>query len=203
VHHYPKMLLTIAILMVAASISVAQEPYHSADPDVIARLSYDNSGVIQQGNVQHVCVAVSRDGEYRIVRTRDEGRTERLHGKMPKEEFSELSKLLASPEFRRLSGNHSGLIRQEAQSFAAQIPIGDRLRVDGTVESVEHDAWRLQWLNADGENPFPASVSKVVDWLQRFQPKDGKSFDYAEYPDICPAGGLRFLQPSVAGNLHP
>src|SRR3954466_9418819 len=67
-HRQPKMLLTTALLVVAASITMAQEPYHSSDPDVMARLSYDSSGVVQQGNVRHICVAVSRDGEYRIVR---------------------------------------------------------------------------------------------------------------------------------------
>jgi hypothetical protein len=58
----------------------------------------------------------------------------------------------------------------------------------------EQEAGRLQWLNADGESPFPASVSKRVDWLQRFQPKNGKSFEDAEYPPVCPAGELRLLQ---------
>jgi hypothetical protein len=67
-HRRPKMLLTTA-LVVAASISVAQERYRSPDPDVMARLSYDNSGVVQQEDVRHVCIAVSRDGEYRIVRS--------------------------------------------------------------------------------------------------------------------------------------
>jgi hypothetical protein len=46
-------------------------------------------------------------------------------------------------------------------------------------------------------------VSKIVDWLIRFQPKDGKSFDYADYPDVCPTGGLRLLQPAIAENSHP
>ena len=86
------MLLTTALLVVAASISVAQEPYHSPDPDVMARLSYDNSGIVQQGNVHHVCVAVSRNGEYRIERWAALGPIERLQGKMPKEEFSQRAK---------------------------------------------------------------------------------------------------------------
>jgi hypothetical protein len=123
---------------------------------------------------------------------------------MPKEEFSQLSKLLGASEFRNLSGDHGGLILQESESFAAEIPLGDRGREDGARGWPEHEAaWRLQWLNADGESPFPASVSKLVDWLQSFQPKDAKSFEYAEYPDVCPAGGLRLLQPSVAENSHP
>jgi len=61
----------------------------------------------------------------------------------------------------------------------------------------------LHWLHGDGENPFPASVSQLVDWLQRFQPKDGKSSDYIEFPDVCPARGLRLLQPSVAEKSRP
>jgi hypothetical protein len=198
----PKTLLTSAILLLASS-SIAQEPYHSTDPDLMVRLSYDNSGVVLRGNVRHVCVAVSRDGDYRIVRSLDDGQTQRLHGKMPKEEFRQLTKMVGAAEFRNLSGEHGGLIRQQAESFAAEIPLGDRWRVDGIRKWLEDDAWRLQWLNADGNSPFPASVSKLIDWLQSFQPKDGRSFEYTQYPDVCPAGGLRLLQPPVAENSHP
>jgi hypothetical protein len=107
----------------------------------------------------------------------DDGQTQRLHGKMPKEEFRQLNKLLEAAEFRSLSGDHGGLIRQESERFVAEIPFGDRWREDGARKWLEHEAWRLQWLNADGESPFPASVSTLVDWLKRFQPKDGKSFE--------------------------
>jgi len=201
-HRYPKMLLPTAILVVAGSISMAQEPYHSPDPDVMARLSYGNSGVFQQGSVHRVCIAVSRDGEYRIVRWTDEERSERRHGKMTKEELSQLSKLLEAKEFRGLTGYHGGLVRQEAETFGAEIPVRDPSRLDTARQSPEA-AWRLQWLNGDGGNPFPVSVSSVVDWMKRFQPKDGKPFDYADYPDVCPGGGLRLLRPSVARNSHP
>jgi hypothetical protein len=95
------------------------------------------------------------------------------------------------------------LIREESQSFAVEIPFGDRLHGDGARRWIEHEAWRLQWLNPNGERPFPSSVSKVVDWLQHFQPKDGKYFEYAEYSDVCPAQGFRLLQPSVAENPQP
>lgn len=203
----PKMLLTTALLL-AASSAIAQKPERSLDPELMARLSYDNSAPVRQGDVRHICIAVFRGGEYRIVRGWDNGRTQRLHGKMAKEESGQLFKLLESAEFRDLSGTHEGLIRQEAERFAAEIPLGDGSRADGNTDGtndgikdrLEHEAWRLQWLNGDGENPFPASVAKVVDWLQRFQPTDGKSFDSAEYPDVCPSGGLRFLQPSLAEN---
>jgi hypothetical protein len=191
-----KTLLAAAILFVASG-SIAQELNHSTDAELMARLSYDNSGVVQRGDVRHECVAVSQSGDYRIVRTLDDGQTWRLHGKMAKEEFRQLIELLRADDFRNLPGNHGGLVREEAERFAAEIPLGDRSHGD------ENKTWRLAWLNADGENPFPASVSKLVDWLQRFQPKDGKSFEYADYPDVCPAVGLRLLQPSVAENLEP
>jgi len=184
----PKILLLLT-LIVMASISIAQEPYHAPDPDLMARLSYENSPAVQRGTVRHVCVAVSRDGEYRIVRSLDNGQTERLHGKMAKEDFRQLTKLLGAADFRNLSGHDVGVIRQQAEIFVTEV--------------LEPEAWHLQWFNADGENPFPASVSKVVEWLQRFQPKDGKSFEYAEYPDVCPGGGFRLLQPPVARNSHP
>ncbi len=200
---HSKMLLTSAILLVALS-SIAQERYHPPDPNLMARFSYDNSGVVmRQGDLHHVCVAVARDGDYRIVRSLDNGQTQRLHGKLPKEEFRQLTNFLEAAELRKLSGYHGGLTRQEAESFAAEIPLRDGWHQDAAGNWVEHEAWRLQWLNPDGESPFPAPVSKLVDWLRRFQPDDGTSFDYAEYPDVCPAGGLRLLQPAIAENSHP
>jgi hypothetical protein len=70
----------------------------------MARLSYDKSAVVRQGNVLYICVAVSRNGDYRIVRSLDDGQTQRLHGEMPKKEFSQLAELLGASEFRNLSG---------------------------------------------------------------------------------------------------
>ena len=201
-HRCANMLLTTTLLVVAAPISVAQAAYQPPDPDVLARLSYDTSEVVQQENVSHICIAISRDGEYRILRSTHEGLTERLHGKMPKEEFSQLSKLLGAREFRSLSGYHGGLVRQEAETFGAEIPVRNPSPIDRAGQSLE-PAWRLRWLNGDGGNPFPASVSSVVNWIKRFRPKDGKPFEYTDYPDVCPTVGLRFLQPSVAGNSHP
>jgi hypothetical protein len=55
-------------------------------------------------------------------------------------------------------------------------------------------------LNADGENPFPAAIEAVVDWLKRFEPKDVKPFEYTEFQDVCPSVGLSLVQPSVATN---
>ncbi len=186
---YAKSVLTAAILLVSAGLW-GQEASHAGDPDLLARLSYDNSAIVHGDDVRQICIAVSRDGEYRIMRSLTTGEMQRLQGKVPHAQLQQLKMLLKSGEFKALSANHGGLIRQDSESFAAEIP-----RKDG--------AQRVQWLNADGASPFPAPAEKVVDWLKHFEPKDGKAFEYAEYPDVCPSGGLRLIQPSVAANQHP
>jgi hypothetical protein len=185
-----KSFFTAAIFLTSLGLS-AQEVDYSHHRDFLARLSYESSPVVQREGVRHICVSVARDGEYRIVRLPQEGEPQRLQGKMSSEQIKQLKTLLRSDDFRDLSGSHGGLIFQEAESFGAEI--GWR----------EDETQRLQWLNADGKNPFPASVAKVVDWLRHFEPTDGKSFGYAEYPDVCPSGGLRLLQPTVAANPRP
>jgi hypothetical protein len=185
-------LFLAAVLLISVGLW-AQDVRHFRDSNLLARLSYDDTPSLARADgLRQVCVAVSRDGDYRILRSLNNGEPQRLQGKMPQKEFQQLKKLLASPEFRRLSGNHGGLIRRESESFAAEIPMPG-----------EDRAQRLQWLDADGESPFPDSVTKVVIWLKQFEPTDGKLFEYAEYPDVCPSGGVRLLQPSVAANPHP
>jgi hypothetical protein len=85
-HPSPKTLLIAAIVLVA-SVAIAQEATPSADAALMGRLSYDNSGFVQPGSVMHVCFAVYKDGGYRIVRSFNDGHTQRLHGNMPNEEF--------------------------------------------------------------------------------------------------------------------
>ena len=202
-HPSPKTLLIAAILLVA-SVSIPQEATPSADAALMARLSYDNSGFAQPGSMMHVCFAVSKDGDYRIVRSLDDGQTQRLHGNMPKEDFRQLTNLLEAADFRDLSGNGGGLVRQEAETFAAEIAVSGRWHDDGQgTKWLEPESWRLRWLNADGEEPFPSPVANVVDWLKRFEPKNAKRFENSEFPDVCPSGGLRLVQPSISENLRP
>ncbi len=205
-----RTLLTVSFLLISFGMW-AQETSHVVDADLLARLSYENSRVVSPPEdkglitpyAQHVCVAVTRDGEYRIVRSLVHGETQRLCGKMPKDQLQQLTELLGAAEFRALSGDHVGMIRKDAEVFAAEIPGPMREHVDGARQSMDRDVWRLQWVNADGENPFPGSVAKVVEWLQHFEPKNGESFVYAEFPDVCPNRGLRLVQPAVAENAHP
>jgi hypothetical protein len=201
-HFLAEALLAVSFLLISLSVW-AQDGNRLNDSDLLARLSLERSGIVQEGGVRHVCVAVSRDGDYRIVRTDYLGQALRLHGKMPKEQLQQLTKLLEAAEFRALSGYHGGLIRQDAESFGEEIPGVTGEPSDATQQWIEPDVWRLHWLNADGESPFPGSVAKVVDWLRQFQPKGGESFSYAEFPDVCPSSGFRLLHPAVAENQQP
>jgi hypothetical protein len=105
-HPCLKALLIAAILLVA-SASIAQETSPSADSNLMARLSYDNPGVTQPGDVPHVCIAVSRDGDYRMLQVLAIGLTHRRQGKIPKEEFLQLSTLLGAADFRDLTNHGS------------------------------------------------------------------------------------------------
>jgi hypothetical protein len=115
---------------------------------------------------------------------------------MPKEQFQRLKELLGSADFRAFSGNHAAIIHRDAESFGAEVPIPGRTQGEDGVQ-------RLQWLTADRENPFPSPVVNVVDWLKHFEPTNGLQFEPTEFPEICPSGGLRMLQPSLAANLYP
>jgi len=175
---YTKLFLTAAVLLVWVGLW-AQEVNHSQAPDLLARLSYDSNSagsVIREGGegLQKICVAVSRDGDYRIVRSLNSGRKEQLQGKIREQQLEQLRKLISDSDFRDLLGSHGGLIRQAAETFAAEIPRED---------SIQH----LQWLNGDGESPFPSSVTKVVNWLKHFEPNDGKPLVSTDYSEVCPS----------------
>ena len=201
---YAKVLLTLSLLLIPFAVW-GQESAPSEKPDLLARLSYKSSAVVQRDGIQRVCVAITRDQEYRMIRLAENGQTLRVHGTLSKEQFDRLTKLLDSPMFLALSGNQhaQALIRQDAESFGAEIPLGDKKHADGTRIWIEPEARRVRWLNPDGENPFPDSVEKIVSWIQHFQPKNGKEFEYAEFPDVCPTGELQLVQPTLAENQKP
>ena len=185
-----KSLLTTLAFLVSLPMA-AQPPNRPHDADLFARLSYSNTGYIPSEGVRHLCVALSRDGDYRLVRTLSGARIQRLEGKIPEQQFRQLRMWLRSEEFRQFSGNHGGLILKHAETFGAEIAAPDS--EDGPL--------RLHWMNADGENPFPTPVAKVVDWLKHFEPKSGTSFGNAEDSDVCPSAGLRPIEP-VVSELH-
>lgn len=188
---YARCLLTATALLI--SLPLCAQEHHSSDSDLLARFSYESSSVNHTDGLQRICFAVSDSGEYRVVETLSGPSHEgiRLHGKLSDDDFKQLKSVVLSTDLRALPKSHGGLIRQESETFAAQIPSGWQ----GSASTL-----RVRWLNADDESPFPAPVAKVVKWLKDFEPKGGKQFEYAEFPDVCPSGGLQLLQPSVAAN---
>lgn len=189
-----KSLLTASVVLLSVGLW-GQQLYQTK---MLARLSYDNSAMSQSESVRHVCVAVSADGWYRFVRTMGDGQTVRTQGKLPVEQFQQLKKALDSSKFRKLPQSDGGLILQDAEIFAAELP--GPVEFDGTDHTLADHTQRLRWLNADGENPFPAAIAPVVNWLKRFEPKDGKPLEETEFQDVCPSVGLSLVQPSVATN---
>jgi hypothetical protein len=182
--------LLICVVFLIPLGSSAQERWRPVEPNLLARLSYDTP-VSSEETARQLCVAVNRDGGYRIVRVLPTGATERRRGIMPKDELQRLAAVLDSPEFLGLS-SHGGLIRQQGESFGAEILTPD-----------SEKGHRLYWVITDEEKPFPSPIAKVVTWLKHFDPAGGTEFESADFPDVCPSGGLRLLQPSVAGNLKP
>lgn len=187
-----RLLSLVAILFASSSLfaQVSTKPgiYHFHDPALLARFSYDNSAITQIDGSGHICMAVFRDGAYRVLRTMD-GKNQYLQGKMSSEKLEQLKALLVSPQFRDMSGYRGGLIRKESESFGAEISM------PGWKREEDARTFRLQWINGDGENPFPAAMGKVVDWLQDFEPTGGRQFDPNEFPNVCPSVGLRMLHP--------
>jgi hypothetical protein len=193
-----------ASIVLAASCSFSQQSEQSGGPQpdqqdhhVMAKISY-SSGVASDRSVRQICFSVSHDGEYRMLASFSNGGIEVAHGTLAKEKFHELAKLISAPGFRKLTTNEPGLIRGDAEAFAAEIPLAGANDNEAS-ELHQQDAWRLRWLNPDGERPFPLPVSNVVDWVRHFQPKLAQvDSDYTEYADVCPALGFRLLQPSLA-----
>ncbi len=189
----PTKACVMTAVLTASLTQYGQEPQRFSDPNLLAKLSFDSSGVVLSRGIQHICMAVSRDGTFRMMRRPDPARlTERIQGAMSGEQLEQLKALLDSSDLRSFSGNHSGIIRQSAETFAVEIPIPDKQVSDGALH--------IQWVNGDGKSPFPPPVNKIFDWLNHFEPVNAKPLANLEFQDVCPSVGLQRLQPSVASN---
>jgi hypothetical protein len=213
---FAKLFLMAAVLTASLALCAQEhQPYSGpgqqrpADPNLLARLAFDSGGLQSPGS-QHICLAVDRDGSYRMMRInaglrmvgtlnldpakpdQDTARkllnpTERLEGTMSQKQLLQFKTLLGSPDLRPLSGNHFALIRQSAETFTAEIPVVDKQASDGTLH--------VHLLNADGQSPFPEPARKIVDWLNRFEPTNANRSANLEFRNVCPTGGLQFVQP--------
>jgi hypothetical protein len=202
---FRKLLLT-ALLLLCGICLYSQSKRDANSGEILARLSYKESGTFKcclkeppaDGKFKlfipaidqtNICIAVSETGDYRVAMILD-GTPQRLEGKMPDDKLQQLKTLLSSSDFRSLSGDHGALLRQDAETFAAEI---SRSNAAGVARKQ-----RVQWLNPDNNNPFPGSVLKVISWLKDFRPQGGKQLIYSEFSDVCPSRGFQLLQPSVA-----
>jgi hypothetical protein len=110
--------------------------------------------------------------------------TELLQGTLPPKELKKLEMMLHDPEFRTLPKSGGGILLKGAETFVAEVP-----RV-GEVQ-------RVVTSDADGENPFPPSAQRVINWLQRFKAEGAEPLDVSA-PDICPSGALQPVKPNTA-----
>ncbi len=198
-----RLLWTLSILSVPLLLRSQEVQEMPAGAQTLARLAFDTTAATQRGDLRHVCMSITRDGEYQIIRSEVDKPTEYLRGQMSVDQFDALKKMLSSKQFHSQSRNLGGLIRQDSESFRAEMPVPLTKRADGTYILPPSEAWRLEWLNPDDAAPFPHSISQVVHWLRSFEPKDGQEFSYTEFSQVCPSGGVRLVQPSIADNQRP
>ncbi|MGH9512003.1 MAG: hypothetical protein ACRD2U_07680 [Terriglobales bacterium] len=182
--------MSAACLLVSLSAFADSNHGQSGEP-LLARLSYHRTWTVSRDDEgpPQICVALFQDGHYEMLRTTAGGKIERLQGTIGTEEIEHVKGLLESPDFRGLKGTGQGLIRSGSESFAAEVP-----RENG-VQYVER-------MNPDRERPFPEAVTKVVQWLQTFEPKQAEALINTEFPDICPRTGPP-VRPIIAGKLTP
>lgn len=197
--------LAIAAFAALSTASFAQQGMQSADPDLLVRVSYASSYGVQ------ICASITQDGDYRILSLRNSlTNPVLLKGKMYADQLLRLKKTLAELERRPLLPSEADIIRNHAERFAAEIskiefPSKFKL-LDAPVaqpQTPPGSPHRVQWLNPDNQNPFPAPIAKLVDWMRSFQNANGESWDKLAIDNICPSVGLSYVQPSIATNVHP
>lgn len=206
--------LFFSVFLLTVAVAWAQQPYQALGPDLLVRLSYES------WPGQQICISVNQDGDYRVIAPRLADAL-RLKGKMTDDQLLRLKKMLAADAFRSLSSNDAGMIRDHAESFRAEVwrvemPPAFRLEnvPTGHPRMLPGPPRRMHWLSADDENPFPAPIAELIDWMENFKPKpsdwvenfkrkNAKPFDYPESSDVCPSVGFSLVQPSIAANGHP
>jgi hypothetical protein len=180
-----KSFLTLAALLFSMSLRAQSDERKPNEEDngaaLLMRLGYSSPWMDGEG-FRQICVAVSRDGSYGLLRLEKEQETV-SYGKIPTEQFQQLKKLLEDSDLRVISGSHGGRgsILQQSESLGVEIYREGRTQ-------------RFEWLNQD-ENPFPHSVSEVVKWLEDFEPKNRKPLTYPEGSPVCPTVKSLSYQP--------
>lgn len=169
-----------ALVLIAPAALMGQAKRDNPD-HLIARLSYANTLMDRFDSRRQVCVAVYEGGLYRLWRPNltglQSGSPDPLRtvfqGTLTKEQMQMLGSMLKNLNFKSKGG---GLVEKGSESFLAEL-----------VNS--RQTTRLKWVNPDHRQPFPQSVSRIVDWLQDLGTQGTTQTTLSELSDIsvCPS----------------
>jgi hypothetical protein len=184
----------MASVLLASTFAWGLQPQISGPASLLARMSFASSWVPSGfGSFPQICFSVDRSGHYEMRRMTIKGNaeivegtphTELLQGTLPPKELKKLEVMLHDPEFRTLPKSSGSILLRGAKTFVAEVP-----RASGAQRVVVSDT--------DGENPFPPSAQRIVNWLQRFKAEGAEPLDVSA-PDICPSGALQPVKPDTA-----
>ena len=183
-------LIFSAVLTVTTSHAQIQR---NTDEHILARLSYSNTMMEYSGaQSRRVCFAVYDSGLYRLWRPDplhiNSGDLDPAHvlfeGQLTTEQMLQFRTMMKQLDFRSREG---GLVQMGAESFLAELPNNGK-----TI--------RFKWVNPDHRHPFPRAVSRMVDWLQDFEPHNSTQLALREMSDtpVCPSANDNPL-PLTAG----
>jgi hypothetical protein len=196
------MYAAMASVLLTWTLAWGQQPQtngrESSGPSLLVRMSFANS-FVRWGydSLPQICFSIDRSGHYEMRRLTMKGgapylqgtpHPELLQGTLPSVELGKLEKLLGDPEFVKLTDAPASILLKGAETFVAEVP-----RDTGVQRVVMSDA--------DGQNPFPHSVRRIVSWLQQFKDEGAEPLDVSA-PDICPSRTLQPVHPNIAA-LQP
>lgn len=199
----PKSCLVVLTALLASTLGSAQASPTKRQTSLLVRMSFSNSWLPQGfASFPQICFSVDRTGHYEMRRLTMKVSTESskenpdkkfvlgtpyselLQGTLSPVEFGKLEKFLEDPEFVKLSSSSPSVLRKGAETFVAEVPRESRVQ-------------RVVVSNADGENPFPRSANRFVNWLQHFKAEGAEPLDVSA-DDICPSGVLQPVNPTAA-----
>ncbi len=172
----------ISAAVFLAAIAVMAQLKRNADENLVARLSYSNTLMEYSGDqARQVCFALYKSGLYRLWRPNPvnlkPGDPDPAHvmfeGALTKEQMRQMGAMLKQ---LNLSSHQAGFVEQGAESFLVEMVNGSRTE-------------QLKWVNPDHRRAFPPPITRVVDWMQDFQPQDAVKVTLRDLSDIsvCPS----------------
>src|SRR3979490_1776556 len=158
--------VVMASVLLASTFTWGQQLQVSGPTSLFVCMSFASSWVPSGfGSSPQICFSVDRSGHYEMRRVTIKGNAkfvdgtahaELLQGTLPPKELKKLETLLQDPEFRTLPKSSGNILRKGAGTFVAEVPR------TGEVQ-------RVVTSDTDGENPFPPSAQRIVNWLQQFK----------------------------------